>query len=216
MKSSSGTSPSDQLLVGPTVHPPLVDVLLRFRQHRIALTMDVGRMYRAFLLPNEQCDLHRFVWRQSPQETLRDYHMTRLTFGISVSLFAALMAFKQNALILQMSTPKPKSIVPNSFYVDDGLTGEDSDERTTKLQNQLHALLAPAGFLLQKWMSSEPHVLRHLEPHLFGKQPYQDITELHAFTKVLGIELVLQRGTFCLAIGEIPSITALTKRALVS
>ena len=36
-KSSSSVSLNDTLLVGPTVHPSLVDVLLRFRLHRIAL-----------------------------------------------------------------------------------------------------------------------------------------------------------------------------------
>ena len=46
-KSSSGMSLNDTLLVGPTIHPPLIDVLLRFRQHRIALTADVSKMYRA-------------------------------------------------------------------------------------------------------------------------------------------------------------------------
>ena len=50
-KSSSGVSLNDQLLVGPTVHPTLVDVLLRFRLHRIALTSDVSPMYQAVLPP---------------------------------------------------------------------------------------------------------------------------------------------------------------------
>jgi len=36
-KSSSGVSLNDSLLVGPTVHPSLIDVLLLFRTHRIAL-----------------------------------------------------------------------------------------------------------------------------------------------------------------------------------
>ena len=49
-KSSSGVSLNDTLLVGPTVHPPLIDVLLRFRLHRIALTADVSKMYRAIEL----------------------------------------------------------------------------------------------------------------------------------------------------------------------
>ena len=97
-KSASGTSLNDLLLVGPTVHPPLIDVLLRFRSHRIALTADVSKMYRAILLVPPDRDLHRFVWRKSPDEPLQDYRMTRVTFGVSASSFAANMSLKQNAL----------------------------------------------------------------------------------------------------------------------
>jgi len=53
-KSSTGVSLNDQLLVGPTVHSPLVDILMHFRLHRISLTTDVNRMYRAVLLPKEE------------------------------------------------------------------------------------------------------------------------------------------------------------------
>ena len=49
-KSSTGVFLNDSLLIGPTVHPPLLDVLLRFRTHRVALTTDVSKMYRGFLL----------------------------------------------------------------------------------------------------------------------------------------------------------------------
>ena len=41
-RSSTGTSLNNTLLVGPTVPPPLVDVLLRFRLHAVALTADVS------------------------------------------------------------------------------------------------------------------------------------------------------------------------------
>jgi hypothetical protein len=44
-KSASGVSLNDILLVGPTVHPLLVNVL--FRRHRIAVTADINKMYRA-------------------------------------------------------------------------------------------------------------------------------------------------------------------------
>ena len=98
--------------------------------------------------------------------------------------------------------------------MDDGLTSEDSDKTATEFQNQLQALFSRAGFLLHQRMFSEPDVLRHHELHLLGKQPHQDITELHAFTKVLGSPS--QRDIFCLTIGETPSILTLTKRALVS
>ena len=57
-------------MVGPTVHPTLVDVLMRFRTYRIALTTDVSRMYRAVLLTESDKDLHRFVWRSNPNSKL--------------------------------------------------------------------------------------------------------------------------------------------------
>ena len=59
-KNASGTSLNDHLLIGPTVHPSIIDILLRFRRHQITLTTDVSRMYRAALLP-EHSDLHRFL-----------------------------------------------------------------------------------------------------------------------------------------------------------
>ena len=80
-KSSTGVSLNDVLVVGPTVHPPLVDVLLRFRFYRVALVADISRMYRAVSLPDSDRDLHRFVWRKSPDAPLQDYRMTRVTFG---------------------------------------------------------------------------------------------------------------------------------------
>ena len=83
--SSTGISLNSTLMVGPIVHPPLVDVLMRFRSHRIALIADVSRMYRAVLLMKSDKDLHRFLWRDSPAEPLKDYRMTRITFGVSAS-----------------------------------------------------------------------------------------------------------------------------------
>ena len=55
-------------MVGPTVHP-LIDVLMRFRQHRIALTADISKMYRAIEMVTNDRDFHRFVWRKDPNDT---------------------------------------------------------------------------------------------------------------------------------------------------
>ena len=121
-KSASGVSLNDLLLVGPTVHPPLVDVLLRFRFHRIALTADVSKMYRAVELVPSDRDLHRFVWRRTPDEPLQDCRMTRVTFGVSASSFIANKSLKQNALDFAVDYPQAAKVVDDSFYVDDGLT----------------------------------------------------------------------------------------------
>ena len=84
-KTSTGIPLNDTLLVGPTVHPPLVDVLIRFRCYRIALIADVSRMYRAIYLTKEDKDLHRFVWRRNTTAPLLNFRMTRVTFGVSSS-----------------------------------------------------------------------------------------------------------------------------------
>ena len=70
-KSSSGVSLNDTLLVSPTIHPPLVDVLLRFRLYCVALIADVSKMYRAIELTESDKDLHRFVWRTTPGEAIK-------------------------------------------------------------------------------------------------------------------------------------------------
>ena len=52
---------NDTLLKGPTIHTQLIDVILRFRLNRVAITADVGKMYQALHLGPEHKDLHRFV-----------------------------------------------------------------------------------------------------------------------------------------------------------
>lgn len=43
-KFSTGVSLNDTLLMGLTLHPPLVDVLLHFRLHPVALTADISKI----------------------------------------------------------------------------------------------------------------------------------------------------------------------------
>lgn len=82
-------------------------------------------MYRAIELVKTDRDLHRFVWRRKPENTLQDYRMTRLTFGVSASCFAANMAVKRNAIDHAHKYPLAAEAVEKSFYVDDGLSGDD-------------------------------------------------------------------------------------------
>ena len=71
-KMKSETLLNDHLLVRPTVHGPLVDVLLWFWRRKIALAADVSETYRTVLLSDYQRDLHRFVWKDSPKEPFAD------------------------------------------------------------------------------------------------------------------------------------------------
>jgi hypothetical protein len=58
------------MLVGPNINPSLIDVLRRFRRHRITLIADVCKMYnlKAVGLSADDKDYHRFIWREKPEE----------------------------------------------------------------------------------------------------------------------------------------------------
>ena len=114
--------------------------------------------------------------------------MTRVTFGVSASSFAANMAMKHNALDHALEFPKAAEAVKSAFYVDDCLTGADSIDEAIGLHHQLLNLLAKGGFLLRKWKSSDPAVLHHISPELRDTQSTHHIPSPDGYTKTLGIE----------------------------
>ena len=60
-KSSAGTSLNDTLMARPTLHSPLINVLLQFRYHAVAITADISKMYRAIELVPSDKDYYRFL-----------------------------------------------------------------------------------------------------------------------------------------------------------
>ena len=104
-------------------------------------------MYRAVSLAADDHDLHRFVWRENPKEPLREFWMTRVTFGVSASSFAANMALKQNAIDRATKFPNALKVVNEFFYVDDCLTGTNSKTEAIELQSEVHSLFLKGGFV---------------------------------------------------------------------
>lgn len=210
-KSSSDVSLNELFLVGPTVHSTLVDVLIRFRSHRIALTTDVSKMYRAVGLVDSNKDLHCFVWRSSPDDSLCDYRMTRVTFGVAASSFAVNMSLQQNADNYAHEYPLAVKAVCDSFYVDDGLAGADSINKAIALQKELQELFNRGNFLLRKWNSSS-----RSPSELKVQQAVSSLPAAEEYSKTLGLEWNSHLDFFRLTISNIPSLRSLTKRALVS
>ena len=67
---------------GPDLLNGLFEVILRFRENKVALTADISKMYHRVLIPLEDQHVHRFLWRNleidRPPNT---YVMNVLTFG---------------------------------------------------------------------------------------------------------------------------------------
>ena len=76
--------------------------------------------------------------------------MTRLTFGVSASSFAANMAMRQNALSHTVTYPQATRVALESFYVDGGLMGAESIREAIQFRRELQRLFELGGFNLRK------------------------------------------------------------------
>ena len=215
-KSTSGSSLNDQFLVGPTVHPPLIDVLMRFRRPKVAMTTDVSKMCREVIIPEDQRYLHRFLWREDCVQPIHEYRMTRLTFGISASSFAANMALRRNVLDHQQEYPQAAKVAMESFYVDDGLVGADSVDDAICLRKDLQKLFSLGGFKLRKWKASDATVAQSIPLQFRDKEPSHLIVYSEAFTKVLGLDWNTVTDTLRPMVPASYAIGKLTKRQLLS
>ena len=125
-KTTSHSSLNDILAVGPTLHPTIDQILLRFRQYAIALSSDVTKMYREVLLHPDDQPLHRFIWRKDQDSSWKDYQMTRVTFGVAASPYLAVKTLQQAADDHGEQHPEAQWHLKNSFYVDDLLGGANT------------------------------------------------------------------------------------------
>ena len=94
-----GISLNDQLFNGPDLTNSLVGVLLRFRQHKVALAADIEAMFYQVNVTPDDRDAFRFMWWPGRDLTLppKHYRMTCHVFGAVSSPFIANHAIKQAA-----------------------------------------------------------------------------------------------------------------------
>ena len=74
-------------MIGPAVQQDLFSILIRFRLHKVALSGDIAKMYRQIALDPAAEDFHRLLWRDSNEDFIKQFRMTRVTYGIASSAF---------------------------------------------------------------------------------------------------------------------------------
>ena len=204
-------------MVGPTLHPTLENILIKFRAYSVAVTADVAKMYREVELSPADRDFHRFLWRSTPEEVIQDFRMTRVTFGVSASPYLAVKTLQQAAADHGRDQPEAVQHIRSSFYVDDLLAGAPSVEEALKLHADLREILGKGGFNLCKWRSSSPSVMRGIHTNLHESLPVKEVTEHQTCNYPKALGLVWNSHTDCMSpsIKE-PESNAPTKRGVVS
>ena len=112
---------------------------------------DVEKMFLQVKLAPEDQDVHRYLWRDLRiDEEPKAYRMLRLTFGVNSRPFRAIATVHAHAKRYEETFPNAvREILPN-LYVDDCLTGADTDNAAIKLRQEMSEIMLTAAFNLPK------------------------------------------------------------------
>jgi hypothetical protein len=153
---------NDNLHAGPKKGPDLLDVLLNFRTHRIALMGDVEKAFPQVIISTEDRDALRILWLDE-NEKLIEYRFTRNYFGLNCSSF--ILEFILSRILQKFRTVYPDIVnsIEKGHYVDDLLSGCNSVEDAKDFYQKSREILLDGSFVIRKWVSSCPEVRKFLK-----------------------------------------------------
>ena len=216
-KTTTGLSYNDTLAAGPMLHSNLDQILIRFRWYRVALTGDIQKMYKEIMLSPPDQNYHRFLWRAQLDESVSEYCMERVTFGVTSSPYVAVQSLRQAAVDFGQDCVEAVQHIKRSFYVDDLLGGSDTVEGALALQKDLSAILTKAGFTLRKFRSSSDQVLGGIPQELVEPMPRKELVDCHnsRYPKALGLRWDSVKDTMSVDV-DTQAVVEDTKRGLLS
>lgn len=205
---TKGVALNDMLLKGPDLLQSLPGVVMRFRQHMVAVTADIKEMFMQVKLRTEDRDALRYLWRgdrrdgQPPQE----YRMTSLIFGASSSPSTAIYVKNLNAKQHDETHPEAAAAIIQKHYVDDYLDSFRSLEDAERITKSVREVHMKASFELKQWKSNSTSLLEAL-----GEDSQTEDIELYRTEekteRVLGViwKINSDELTFNLNLVKIPS-----------
>ena len=162
---TNGPSLNDCLYTGPKFDQKILDILLRFRVHRVALTGDIEKAFLMISMAEKDRDVLRFLWvnniRQDPPE-ICTFRFARVVFGVSSSPFLLNATIRHH---LEQFLSSHADVVQNllrSTYVDDIVTGAESDDQAFNLYTDAKEILRTGGFNLRKFATSSPQLQQRI------------------------------------------------------
>ncbi|XP_055306475.1 uncharacterized protein LOC129570781 [Sitodiplosis mosellana] len=159
-KTSNGKSLNEQLAVGKIVQPSIFELMLRWRESKIAIVADLEKMYKQIRLNEKQQHLQMILWRNSGTERIKSYKMTTVTFGLKNSSFLAIRSLHEIAKIIENKYPRAAKAIMKCFYVDDYTGGAESVEEALCTHREMKKAFDEFGFNLRKLVSNSTELLK--------------------------------------------------------
>ena len=142
---------------GPKFDQKILDILCRFRTHRVAVTADIEKAFLMISVAAKDRDFLRFLWvddavKDEPRIVV--YRFARVVFGVNASPFLLNATIRHHLEIHADTHREIVSKVIRSIYVDDIVTGSQSEEQAYQLYSEAKTLLKTGAFNLRKFYTN--------------------------------------------------------------
>ena len=153
--SYQGHKLNDYWFKGPDLLNNLFGVVLRFRENEVAVSGDISKMYHRVLIPKEDQDVHRFLWRNLETQREPDVYVKKvLTFGDKPAPAMAQIALRKTAEELVETCPEAAKTLLENSYVDDICDSVTTVPKAQQLTTDIDRVLASGGFKVKGWTSN--------------------------------------------------------------
>ncbi|XP_055548965.1 uncharacterized protein LOC129732271 isoform X2 [Wyeomyia smithii] len=193
---ANGVSFNDMLLKGPDLLVSLVEVLLRFREGKIAVCSDIREMFLWILIREEDKWSQCFLWRASPEDEVQIFVIKVAMFGATSSPCTAQFIKNKNALDYAELYPKAVDAIIRNHYVDDFLSSVNSVEEAVQLVRQVQLIHAAGGFEFGKILFSSQEVLDLLGETGTSDSKSLNLEKERVYERVLGVVWVSRADHF--------------------
>lgn len=214
-RSSNGLSLNDILHTGPTLQSDLPLLLHKWRLFRYVFNADIQKMYRQILVTPEHTSFQRILFRRNPQDTVQDYELKTVTFGVNCAPYLAIRTLLQLADDVETEYPLASDILRHSMYVDDALVGAHTVDMAIKLKIELILALKSAGFSLRKWTSNSKVIICDIPTEHLLHGDFLKFDD-KSIAKMLGIRWNALSDSFYLTSRPFPESDTYTKREVLS
>ncbi|GFT27435.1 integrase catalytic domain-containing protein [Trichonephila clavipes] len=187
---------NDSLHIGPNLYPDLFELLLSFRKHPIAFTVDIKQAFINVELDDSDKNVTKFLWTDNP-ESLEVLRFNRVLFGINSSPFLLTATIKYHLKKYSSLFPQTHELLNKFVYVDDVLGGQSTVAFAYTTSVECFQIFNEANMPLHKWATNSAELRE-----LWGKNGFSTETSSNSIGqnminyKVLGISWDTDRDVF--------------------
>lgn len=172
-------------------------------------------MYRQILIHKSDLPKQKILWRFSENEPIQEYVLLTVTYGLKASPFLAIRTMVQLAADYKNQFPRAAHATQFERYMDDYMSGSDTEEELMELYNELNHLTNEAGMELGKWKSNNARVINQINVDLAENEKLLELNDEAA--SILGLKWQPSSDCFVFEIKERwGENTPVTKRNITS